>query len=170
MVSVTLTPYDTSGNELVTFTFQDGNVNKLKSEIISAPDVQPLPIANVMQNFAYDFEGVSKIITMSGRLTAATSTRVTGGFTITSILQQKRWLESLHDGFQQGIKITSAYESQSSYDKNTTSYAPYLTNINETNTNNITVGYIVKLDFDEEEANPNSLLFTMTLHIAAKFI
>lgn len=96
----------------ITFTFNEGDVDSVKSSIIAKPDPTEISATGPMGAILYDFDGVLKRIVLTGFLTLAASTRTSTG-TVTTILAQKQWLESLANGSQNPITFTSTYETQS---------------------------------------------------------
>ncbi len=96
----------------ITFTFNEGDVDSVKSTVEAKPDPTEISATGPMGAQLYDFDGVLKRIVLSGKLTLAASTRTSSG-AVTSILSQKQWLESLGSGLQNIITITSTYETQS---------------------------------------------------------
>ena len=96
----------------ITFTFQDGDIDKCKSTIQSNIENSMVTGMGPMGAYNYDFDGCSKTIEISGNLTKATTDRTSSG-TCKTILEQKKWLESLVNGNQGNITFISNYESQS---------------------------------------------------------
>lgn len=94
----------------VTFTFQDGDVNKITCDVLSEVEQNGLSGQGFNNSHLADFEGVRKVLTLTGALTAATTTRTSSG-TVTTIKQQKDWLEGLQNGLQSPKAFTSRYES-----------------------------------------------------------
>ena len=96
----------------ITFTFNEGDVSSVKSTIEPKPDPTEISATGPMGAQLYDFDGVLKKITLTGVLTLAATTRTSSG-TVTSILSQKQWLESLENGSQTAITFTSTFDTQS---------------------------------------------------------
>ncbi len=141
----------------ITFTFNQGDISKISSKLTPNLDPMPLPLSGPTGVLIYDMEGVMKQITVVGALTSTSSTRISG-YTITSILQQKQWIESLVNGVQSIITFVSNYEEESvSFAK--VSPDPYLATFGSTTVK------ISSLTFDEEEANPDMLPFTLVLEV-----
>ena len=141
----------------ITFTFNEGDVDKITSKIITNIDPINLAISGPMGTIVYDQEGASKNISITGKLTVATTTRISG-YTITTLLAQKQWLESLAGGNQTAITLTSNYETQSVL-SNYGATAPFQGAFTST------TGKIASLEFTEEEANPDQLPFSITFEV-----
>jgi len=126
------------------FTFAQGEVNVVRSQVVSGAEQTALPGGGPISAFLFDFNGPVKIVTINGQLFETATSRTDTGST-TTILEQKQWLEQNIDGFQSATRFTSTYESQtfdgSAY-QNTT----------------VMVG---ETSFDEEAGNPEELKFTM---------
>ncbi len=95
----------------VTFTFQQGEVDKVRSQVIADIEQTALPASGPSQAFLFDFEGVRKLITITGSLFDADTTRTSSGTTKT-ILEQKQWLEQNLNGSQSAVTFSSTYEAQ----------------------------------------------------------
>lgn len=93
-----------------TFTFQDGNVDYIKSTQTNEIDVVSGPGRNADYAYGNDVNGVIEKITISGTITTATSTRVSAQ-TITSVSQQIGWLKGLSDGNQLPHTLNTDYET-----------------------------------------------------------
>ena len=141
MVNVTI--QNSSG---VTFTFEEGEINTVSPELIADLDHSPMPISGPMGSMLFDISGVTKVILVSGQLIESSSTRTSTG-TTTTILQQKQWLESLMNGNQTRVTFTSNYELES--------YG--------SNEFKDTTVMVQRLNFTEESANPQQLMFSMNL-------
>ena len=165
-MAVTLT-YAGSEGTPYTFTFNPGDVDKITSTITTELDVIAIPLTGPMQNFIYDFEGVKKMITVTGKLTLATSSRISPTYTVTSILNQKQWLESICNGAQNNaITFVSNYEKYS-VSSDVSNNPPYFSDAptGSSALNVPTTVKITKLDFTEEEANPDQLPFILVLEV-----
>ncbi len=140
-----------------TFTFQEGDINKVSSSY--STNIEPMTISKTgpLGTFIYDYEGVAKQITVTGGLTPATATRI-AGYSILTILQQKKWIESVCNGNQSNIAFSSNYEAQS-VDVSSTSNAPYLSTFAPTTCK------IISYNFGEEEATPDHLPFTIVFEV-----
>ncbi len=144
----------------VTFTFQEGDINTVTSIIVGDIDSSPMPGSGPRGAMAFDISGVIKTITVEGQLTVATSTVISPG-TITTILQQKQWLESLLDG---GQKIATA-----THGKFTSNYEEYSvktsgnTIVDSSSDDEKTTCMVQKITFTEQTGNPEVLPFTITL-------
>ena len=92
-----------------TFTFGDGEVDKITSKVNSNPDTDAMPGSPPGDAIIFDFNGAVKVITVTGALLNSDSSLVTGGTTPTvdTKEKQKRWLEALQDGFQNILDFSS---------------------------------------------------------------
>ncbi len=154
MANVTIE--DKNGN---TFTFNDGDVDRISESITSEIDHSPMPMGGSMQAYAYDFNGVTKRITVSGVLTAATSSRVNNGFNIKTIKEQKQYLESLMCGNQTAMTFSSEYADEST-DTESSTNLPYITTFENTTV------FIEKMDFNHEAETPLALPFEISMIVA----
>ena len=153
----------------VKFTFQASGLDKCESNIISNIETNEMPILGPMNNQLFDFNGPAKTITVMGQLTAALISRTTiGGVatttTIKTVLEQKKWLESLISGNQSPMTFTSNYESQSANASQTPSTSdPYASSFTNTTV------MVESLKFPEEEGvgeGDNAYLpFTLSLKV-----
>ena len=158
---VTITTPNESPTPNVTFTFLNGMITTLKESVNSEIDHMAMPMSGPAGAFAYDFNGVVKRITISGKLRAssvAEGSRTNVG-NVFSILQQKQWLESLQFGNQTACQFASNYASQSGLDSSSAA-SPY--QISFTNT----MVYVEKFDCTKEEANPDLMPFEMSFIVA----
>jgi len=153
MANVTIT--DKNGN---TFTFNDGDVERVSESITSEIDHSPMPMGGSMQAYGYDFNGVTKRITISGVLTAATTTRISG-YDIKTIKEQKQYLESLMCGNQTAMTFSSEYADESSNMESSTNL-PYITTFTDTKV------FIEKMDFNHEAETPLALPFEISMIVA----
>jgi len=140
-----------------TFTFSEGDVKKVSSTITSKAEQVEIAASGPGTTQLYDYDGSIKMITVSGVLTDASSTRV-AGYSIDTIIEQKQWLESLINGSQNSIKFVSTYESLTVLNA-TSATPPYQGSFGYT--------YLMlsTITFTETEGNPNKLDFTMQLMI-----
>ena len=133
-----------------TFTFAAGEVNQVRAQVAADVEQTAFPGSGPISAFNFDFNGPLKIITISGQLALAASTRTDAG-SVTTILEQKQWLEENINGSQTSTAFTSTYEGQtfdgSSYQSTT-----------------VMVGQV---DFSENSGNPLELPFTMQLLVGA---
>jgi hypothetical protein len=143
----------TSGG--TTFTFNDGDVKKITSSIGSKAEQQEIASTGPLQTYLYDYDGCLKTITISGYLTPASSTRVSG-YSIDAIVEQKQWLESLVNGAQTTITFVSDFESLSVLGS-TSPTAPYKGSFG------YTTGMIQDMSFTQSEGDPNRLQFSITI-------
>jgi hypothetical protein len=142
----------------ITFTFNDGDCKKVDEDIQSEMENATVGGKGPMGSTNYDYTGVIKLITITGFLTEAASTRVSGGYTITSILAQKQWLESLVNGQQTAVTFTSTYSTQSVLGT-TGASAPYKGSFTSTK------AFVQKAKFTEVEGKPSVLEFSLTLQV-----
>ena len=133
----------TNGSGTV-FTFAQGEVNLVRSQI--SPDIEqmPLPGGGPSQSFLFDFNGPIKVINVTGQLFSTTASRTDTG-SVTTILEQKQWLEQNINGFQTATAFTSTYEGQT-FDGSSF----VATKASQGN-----------ISFDEEAGNPELLKFTI---------
>ena len=144
-----------------TFTFLNAELTRISSRISSTPDVDPLPSTPPGGAFSFDLSGAVKFITINGMLLDSTgSNRVSGGTTVETILQQKRWLEALHTGNQSPVAFTSNYESYTFAGSGTSS-----TDIDNfvDGTGALTYVMVIDITFEEVEAVGGKLPFTLKL-------
>lgn len=134
----------------VTFTFEDGEIETVSSDITAQPDVMPMPGSAPANTFIIDLGGAEKNISIKGVLIESASTRTDSG-TVTTILQQKQWLEALIDGAQSTAQFTSNYESE-------TYGGSSFTN---------TMVVVTRITFDENAGDPGRLPFTMSMKVGA---
>ncbi len=106
MTDVTLT-----GQDDATFTFAQGEIVKVKSTTAAEVEVNALPGSGPSSAIGFDFNGVLKLITISGVLFETSSSRVDTS-SVTTILEQKQWIEKQFNGLQLPKGFTSNYESQ----------------------------------------------------------
>ena len=140
-----------------TFTFQNGDVKSVKSDVSSKSEQQEISQTGPMGAYLYDYDGVTKTVTISGTLTEASTTRISG-YSITTIFQQKQWLESIANGSQVGIEIESTYESQSILSSGSPT-PPFLGGFTST------YCMVQSMSFVEKGGNPNELDFTIVLMV-----
>lgn len=140
----------------ITFTFAAGEVDRVESTIIANTEQQELPSQGPANALLLDTNGPIKTLSISGILYETASSRTTSG-TITTILSQKQWLESLINSNQSTVIFTSNYESQTVLDS--TGVSPFQAGFTTTPVK------VEQLKFTEEEGNPNLLRFEMTLRV-----
>jgi len=145
-----------------TFTFQNGDVDACKGAERTELDNSMIMGTGPMGAWNYDYEGCGKKIIVSGILTVADTTRTSTG-TVTSILAQKQWLESLINGQQKPLTIVSKYEEQSA---NTTSGADSPNQSDFTATQCL----VESMSFEEEAGNPHQLTFNMSMAVGEGII
>jgi len=145
MTDVTIT-----GQDDAIFTFEQGEVKDVKSRTAGDIELNALPGSGPSQAIGFDFNGVIKMITISGVLFETTASRVDTS-SVTTILEQKQWLEKQLNGAQFPKGFTSNYESQS-YDGN--SFVS-------------TQVFKGQLEINETEGSPEALPFTITLLVGS---
>jgi len=148
MAVVTLT---TNG---ITFTFNASDVVKVEETGATKPDNVEIATVGPMGTLNYDYEGVSKIIVVEGVLTEASTSRTSTG-TVTTIIAQKQWLESLGNGSQETILFTSTYGTQSVLQKSG-AVSPYQAQFASTE---VMLG---AFKFTEMTGKPTQLQFSLT--------
>ena len=130
----------------VTFTFAQGEIEKVRSGTGADIDQTALPAAGPSEAFLFDFEGVKKVIQINGALFETTTTRTSSGVTKT-ILEQKQWLEQNLNGAQTAVNFTSTYETQtfdgSSFEQTQVMWG--------------------NIEFEENAGDPEELPFSLTL-------
>lgn len=97
-------------NSVETFTFQPGDIEDVKVDKTANLDVNETPGSDSASTFIVDFNGVGKKISISGNITAATTSR-TSVTTTTSITAQIAWLEALLNGEQSGLVFNSTFQT-----------------------------------------------------------
>ena len=95
----------------MTFTFEQGEVESVRSSVTADVDQTTLPGAGPSQALLFDFDGVKKILQLRGNLFDTVTTRTSSGDTKT-ILEQKQFLEQNLSGLQSGVVFSSTYEAQ----------------------------------------------------------
>lgn len=143
----------------ITFTFQDSDVNKVVSSISTGIENTEITQSGPMGSYNYDFEGVKKTITLNGQLTEADTSRTSSG-TVTTILLQKQWLESLANGEQGNIEFDSTYESQSVLNAQSAS-SPLLASFTSTKV------MVDSINFTENQGEVEQLQFQIVLLVGS---
>lgn len=133
MASVTI-----KNSSNVTFTFQDSDCSDVDDDTQCNLNVQPTPVSDSDQTFVFDTDGVTRRVTISGKLTVATSTRTDSGTTLT-IEDQKAFLRAIVNGNQQGVTFNSTY----------------CTNLKL---------FVQRVKFKEESGNPNMLDYILEMN------
>lgn len=141
----------------ITFVFNQSDIDNIQETIEARAETSEIGGDAPMGNYNYDYDGTLKTITISGALTTAPTTRV-AGYTITSILAQKQWLESMINGRQTDITLVDDFAGQSclSYIGAT---APYQASFTTTKCMN------ARVTFTRQRGNPNMLPFNITLQV-----
>ena len=124
------------------FTFQNGDIEAVDEQVNGNLDVNTMPLSGPKEALIFDFDGVAKTINLTGRITDATTTRVTGS-SILTITQQKDYLEALLNGYQEALAFTSTFVSS-------------------------TYVWIMAMTFKETAGSPNILDFTMNLQVGSQ--
>lgn len=145
MVDVTIT-----GNDGSIFTFAAGEVKDVDGQVIADIEISEFPGTGPSESFGFDFNGVRKVITLTGHIFETTTSRVNTE-SVTTVLEQKQWLEKQLNGQQSGRTFTSNYESQT-FDG--TSYVP----------TKIFAGQAI---FKEIAGDPERLQFTINLLVGS---
>lgn len=140
-----------------TFTFTDSDVHSVKSDIISSKETIEISSSGPMSNRNYDYSGTKKTITIKGALTPAATTRI-AGYTITTILSQKQWLESAINGVQSEIELEHDTEGQSVL-STVSATAPFLASFTSTK------AMFSTITFEKRSGEPNHLPFTLILNV-----
>lgn len=141
-----------------TFTFDDDEIDAIKSETTHSPDQVSIVSTGAMGSYAYNYDGAKKIIRIRGSLKDSSSTRIVGA-SINTIIEQKQWLESTFHGTSDKVTFVSDYESTTP--KSTTSViTPYKSSFV------VTRGILSSFRFTQNSfniGNDNLLPFTLTL-------
>lgn len=140
-----------------TFTFQPSDIEKVESTIDSGQTTTKIAGSGPMNNINYDLDETGKVITISGALTEAQTTRV-AGFTVTTKIAQKQWLESLINGNQGPIELEDDYEGQSIL-SSAGATPPYLGSFTSTKCMS------GRITFRRDRGNPNKIPFTIILNV-----
>lgn len=151
MTNVTLTVSN------ITFTFQDGDVDKCKATPASEIDNSMISGMGPMGAWNYDYDGCNKKITISGVLTASETDRTSTG-TCKTILAQKQWLESLINGQQSSLTIVTRYETEST-ETSAGGDSPNQGDFTATEC------MVENMSFEENSGNPHQLPFNMRLAV-----
>lgn len=134
-------------NTGVIFSFNDGDVEDIVITISTDLDFDAMPGMTPDAAMGYDFNGVKKIIEVTGTLTDTGNNRLDSGIAIT-IDDQRKWLEKIMNGQQAGSAFSSSYSS-------TWNGADWIASI-------ILFGTI---SFNEKVGLPNGLPFRMSLFV-----
>lgn len=149
------------------FTFKDGMVDKISSTIITEIDENIIPQSGPMSNLGIDINGVIKSITITGNLFDADST-VLSTQDIRDKEVMKFWLEALQNGNQSAVSFSSNYEYSSVSGNGTITITDSISGATITLRASFasTKVYVKQITFDEEEANPSLIPFSITLWVA----
>lgn len=141
----------------VKFTFAEGEVKKTTSNIDTNLDVMAMSGFGPSFAYGFDYEGVNKTITISGSLFATGTTRISG-YSIDTAIEQKQWLESLANGYQNPITFTSNYETLSVH-SNLSATAPYQASFTNTTVK------VKSMSFDEQDGLTGEISFSITFEV-----
>ncbi len=94
----------------VTFTFNAGDVHDIESDVVTEPDFDAMPQTTPDQAMLYDYNGVKKVITVTGELQDTGVNCLSSGTAIV-VDDQRKWLEQNLNGGQSGATFTSNYTS-----------------------------------------------------------
>ena len=125
-----------------TFTFTDGEVESIRSDITATPDADPMPGSAPTGVLIIDFNGSKKNINIIGKLVGAN---------VAAILTRKQNLEKFVNGNQTLTTFTSNYESNSF---NGSSFST-------------TRGVVTRIGFTEVTGNPNILEFNLSFVVGS---
>lgn len=140
-----------------TFVFNTSDIEKVDETIQSEHSNDAIASQGPMGAYNYDFAGTQKTVQISGVLTDSATTRVSG-YTVTTILAQKQWLESLINGQQDAITLVDDYASQSVLQKSGAT-PPY----NAAFTSTQAMAAMIK--FWRTRGEPNIMNFQITLNV-----
>lgn len=139
-----------TGNIGDVFTFADGEINRIFHRIAGDIEITSFPGLGPSTAFGFDFNGVIKVITITGVLFETTASRVSGA-SVTTLLEQVQWLEKEINGDQLARSFTSNYASQTFDGTNFVSTA-------------IFAGLF---EFSENAGDPEKLPFTLSLLVGS---
>lgn len=139
------------------FIFQAGDIVYIESTIESKKETIEIAATGPMGCLNYDYDGSTKIIVIKGALTTAATTRVSG-YSVTTKLAQKQWLESLINGSQSEIELEDDYEGQSVLNSSSPT-PPYLGGFTSTKCMAATIS------FKKVAGDPNRIHYTLTLQV-----
>lgn len=151
-----------------TFTFPNHFLDSERNVFDVGPDKIRLPLSGPLQNIGNDFDGVGKVIPISGTfyfIDEAESV-VTGGENpplINKPIQMKYWLESLADGSQRTIALDSYISEYSLVNGNGTTV---IDGVEIPGTFKPTTGYIDDLEFSENDTTPLAIDFSFNVWVA----
>jgi len=140
----------------IKFTFAEGECDEISSNITTDIENEKMSASGPMRALNYDYNGVAKTITIKGVLFETPLTRV-AGYSITSVIEQKQWLESLANGSQTPITFTSNYETSSVIEAG--GVAPYQGSFAYTKC------MITSITFRENAGEPDRLSFEISFAV-----
>lgn len=144
-----MTDISITGQDDSIFTFEQGEIKDVKSRTAADIEINALPGSGPSSAIGFDFNGVLKMITISGALFETTTSRVNTS-SVTTILEQKQWLEKQLNGFQIPKSFTSNYESETFDGEN---FVP-------------TKVFKGQIEIGETEGSPEALPITITLLVS----
>jgi len=148
------------------FVFHEGMIEKISSAIATETDENVIPASGPLTNIGIDNNGVTKNITITGRLFDTDST-VVSTQDIRDKYVMKLWLEALQNGAQVARTFISPTEKFSVIGDGTSTITDGVSG--QTITLQAIFGstkvYVKQVNVDDEEAN-QTLPFTMTLWVA----
>ena len=98
------------GNDGSTFTFASGEIEQIRTQLNPDIEISALPASGPSTALAFDYNGVIKTISITGHLFATTTSRVSTS-SVTTLLEQKQWIEKQLNGQQLARTFTSNYDS-----------------------------------------------------------
>lgn len=154
-------------NDGETFTFKQGMIEKINTTITTDIDENIIPASGPSSNFGIDINGVVKKIDIDGVL-FDTDSSVSNTQNIRDKKVMKRWLEALQNGAQTSKSFTSNYENKSVKGSGDT-----YTITDSVSGSEITIQaefvdtkvFVTNATFDEENANPEQIMFSLTLWV-----
>lgn len=155
-------------NGTETFTFEESMIEKISSAIVTEIDENVLPQSGPLSNIGVDSNGVIKTIIVTGRLYDAKNGSVVSVQNIQSMEIMKLWLEALENGNQVVRIFVSNREKFSVIGVGTSVITDTVSSESITlqAAFGVTTVYVKSIDFDDEEGNPETIPFIMTLWVA----
>jgi len=145
----------------ITFTFNDWEIESIKSTTMQTPDNTPITGTGAMGSYVYNYDGATKAITITGTIQTASTTRTSTG-TVTSMVDQVKWLEGLFCGSSNSITFTSTYDSVTP-DTEINAVSPFPAHY----ANTTVIGGM--FEHDERNGEVNIVPFTLTLIVGQGF-
>jgi len=131
----------------VTFTFSEGEINTISTNTSAMLDYDAMPMSTADNAMLFDFNGVTKTISVSGQLFDDGSNHLSSGSAVTRD-EQRQWLEKILDGNQTQLLFDSNHSSTwngSSFGQSTCC--------------------IGSVNFTENSGDPNRLYFEIQLQV-----